>query len=95
MTLVENSWRARCAAGFMRCSSVAIVFGATICLWGVSKQQFLQHPAWVQHELMHVTQYRRHGFYGFMIRYLWEWMRNGYHRNKFEVEAREAESSAR
>lgn len=89
--LKENSWRARWAASYMRSSSVAIVFGQTIHLHGVSAVEFLEHPHWVRHELTHVAQYKKYGYYGFLFRYLWHWMRRGYYNNPFEIAAREAE----
>ncbi|TAD81693.1 MAG: DUF4157 domain-containing protein [Bacteroidetes bacterium] len=89
--VVENSWRAKAAARFMKSQSVAIVFGSRICISGISKAEFLQHHGWVRHELKHVEQYQRYGFWGFIFRYLWQWLRHGYHANKYEVEARAAE----
>lgn len=75
----------------MRTHAVAIVFGNTIYLWKVSKYQFLKDERWVLHELEHIRQYRRLGFIPFLFQYLWEWIRKGYYRNRFEVEARQAE----
>jgi hypothetical protein len=40
-----------------------------------------------------VEQFRRHGFFKFLFLYLWESLRHGYHDNRFEVEARAAETS--
>ncbi len=87
----ENSWRARLAARMMNASNMAIVFGDTIHIWGVTKQQFLQNKNWVKHELKHIEQYQQHGYFGFLAKYVWESIRHGYYNNKFEIEAREAE----
>jgi hypothetical protein len=87
----ENSWLARIAAWKLKASSVAIVFGSTIHLWNSSKEDFLQNERWLQHELCHIRQYKQHGYIGFIIKYLWESIKKGYHNNKFEVEARKAE----
>lgn len=66
----------------------AIVIGNIIHLWNTGKEEFLQNKRWLQHELVHVLQYREHGRFKFMMLYLWESLKNGYHRNKFEKEAR-------
>ena len=93
IAIKENSWRARLAARLMKGQAIAIVFGNTIHLWGVSKQDFLQHEKWVKHELKHVEQYRQHGYIGFLAKYLMESVRHGYENNRFEKEAREAEDA--
>lgn len=87
----ENSFVARLAAWKLKATSVAIVFGSTIHLWRVSKHQFLKDESWVRHELEHIRQYQKFGIMPFLCSYLWEWMRKGYYRNRFEVEARLAE----
>lgn len=70
-----------------------MVFGHTIHLYGVSRLQFLQDREWVCHELAHVAQYRRYGKAGFLCRYLFESVRYGYQRNRFEEEARKNENN--
>jgi len=87
----ENSFIARLAARKLKTTSVAIVFGNTIYLWNVTKQQFLKNDRWVLHELEHIRQYRKLGFLPFLFSYLYEWVRKGYYHNRFEVEARRAE----
>lgn len=87
----ENSFIAKLAAWKLEAHSVAIVFGNTIYLWKVSKNNFLKDERWVMHELEHIRQYRRLGFIPFLAQYIWEWMRKGYYRNRFEMEARQAE----
>ena len=87
----ENSWLAWIAAKKLRTNSVAIVFGKTIHLHNSNKADFLQNRKWLSHELCHVKQFQRHGFIGFIIKYLAESIRHGYFNNKFEIEAREAE----
>ena len=89
----ENSWVAKIAAIKMRSAKVAIVFGNTIHLHNTSREEFLQDSRWVCHELKHVEQYQRHGWAGFLSKYVADWMRNGYYNNKFEVEARENEGN--
>lgn len=88
----ENSPLARIAAGRLGTDNVAMVIGHTIHLYGVSRSRFLARESWVCHELQHVAQYERHGIAGFVLRYLWESLRRGYHANRFEAEARAAES---
>ena len=87
----ENAFVAKLAAAKLKSSSVAIVFGKTIYLWGVTKEIFLQDEHWVKHELCHIQQYKQHGFVGFLIKYSWESLKKGYYNNKFEVEARASE----
>jgi hypothetical protein len=88
----ENSLVAKIAAVKMRADKVAIVFGSTIHLHNTKRNEFLEDKEWVCHELKHVEQYRQHGFAGFLIKYLIDWMKNGYYNNRFEKEARENES---
>ncbi len=87
----ENSWVAKLAAKKMQADKVAIVFGNTIHLHNTSRTEFLNDSDWVCHELKHVQQYQQNGFVGFIGKYLFDWMKNGYHNNRFEVEARESE----
>ena len=70
-----------------------MVLGNTIHLYGVTTQQFLTNAKWVRHELCHIEQYKQHGFMVFLFNYLWESIKVGYYKNKFEVEAREAEAT--
>lgn len=87
----ERSWFARAAALNLRSKTMAAVFGRTIHLWGVSRDEFLAKPAWVLHELEHVRQFTQYGSLRFSILYLAEYSRKGYFNNRFEVEARLAE----
>lgn len=89
----ENSWVAKLAAAKMKASKVAIVFGKTIHLHNTSRQEFLADKAWVCHELKHVQQYQQHGSVGFIVKYLANWVKQGYYYNKFEIEARESETT--
>ncbi len=87
----QNSWLARLAAAKLKEKKVAIVFGKTIHLHNTTAQEFLQDEKWVKHELKHIEQYKRHGFAGFISRYLFESVKKGYYNNKFEKEARKCE----
>ena len=87
----ENSWLAAIAAKKLGKKQVAMVLGNTIHLANTTKEEFLQNKRWVKHETCHVSQYRRYGLIGFLSRYLWESLKNGYTNNKYEVEARMAE----
>ena len=87
----ENSWLAWIAAKKLRADSVALVLGKTIHLHNTSKEAFLQNKRWLKHERCHIRQYKEHGFIGFIIKYLVESIRHGYHNNKYEIEARAAE----
>lgn len=92
VTIKERSWLARIAAKKLRSNNVAMVLGKTIHLYGVPATEFLADEKWVKHELCHVRQFKRYGFFGFLVRYLWESMRKGYYNNRFEAEARAAEN---
>lgn len=92
--LKEQSWLAKLAARKLKSPSVAMVLGDVIHLHGVSREEFLNQPGWLRHEACHVRQFRRYGFWRFLYLYAWESARNGYYRNKFEVEARRAENDA-
>lgn len=88
----ENSLIARLAALKLRSPKVAIVIGTTIHLHNTSRLEFLDDKKWLQHELCHVEQFRKYGFIGFIVKYLWETLKDGYYQNKFEREARAAEN---
>jgi hypothetical protein len=87
----ENSLIARFAAIILKGKRVAVTIGRTIYLTGANKQEFLADPKWLAHELAHVAQFKKYGFIKFLFLYLKESMVRGYHNNKFEAEAREAE----
>jgi uncharacterized metal-binding protein len=89
--LKENSWLAWLAAKKMRANHVALVFGRTIHLFNISKEEFKSSPKLIRHELKHVEQYQRYG----LLKFLWLYgkysMKYGYYQNPLEVEARAAE----
>jgi hypothetical protein len=87
----ENSWIAKLAAKKLRSENVAIVIGKTIHLYHVSRQDFLKDDKWVNHEMCHISQFKKYGFLNFIFKYLVESMRNGYYNNTYEIEARNAE----
>lgn len=87
----EGSLVARLAAWKLGSSRVAMVVGDTIHLHNTSRQEFLSSDQWVRHELEHVRQFRKYGTMRFVAMYVWESLWNGYHHNRFEVEARQAE----
>lgn len=89
----ERSWLAAVAAKKMRVNAVAMVIGKTIHLYGTTKENFLQDERWLRHELCHVRQFKQHGFLPFIVKYIWESIRHGYYNNKYEAEARAAESA--
>ncbi|MGC4233390.1 MAG: DUF4157 domain-containing protein [Niabella sp.] len=90
-TIKENSFFAKLAARKLRSKNVAIVFGSCIHLYGVPKADFLSNKRWLRHELKHIEQYERLGFFRFILIYLWQTIRVGYYRCGLECEAREAE----
>lgn len=90
----ENSFFASIAARKLKSKRAAIVFGHTIHLHNISRQQFLADERLMRHEFCHVKQYKENGFFGFLFKYLLESIRNGYTNNRFEIEARQAELAA-
>ena len=87
----ENSWIARIAAYKLGTKKVAIVIGNAVHLHNTSKEEFLNDQRWVKHELCHIRQFKQHGFFIFIVKYLWESLKKGYYNNKYEAEARAAE----
>jgi hypothetical protein len=87
----ENSVWARIAAWKLKSKRAAIVFGKTVHLHNISRQQFLNDTRLMKHELCHVRQYQENGFLLFLFKYLVESIRKGYTNNKYEREARNAE----
>jgi hypothetical protein len=88
----ERSFIARLAAWKLKSDKVAIVIGKTIHLHNTGRPEFLQNKRWVLHELKHVEQFQQHGFFPFLFLYLLESVRRGYTNNKYEIEARAAET---
>jgi hypothetical protein len=88
----ENSILARIAAWKLKSRRACIVFGKTIHLHNISRREFLIDTRLMKHELCHVRQYQQYGFLPFLFKYLVESIRKGYTNNRFEVEAREAET---
>ena len=91
LNIRENSWIAKWAARKLKSDNVAIVIGKTIHLHKVSRQQFLADEKWVMHEVCHLQQFKKHGTFIFILKYVWESLKHGYYNNKYEVEARKAE----
>src|SRR5215203_346351 len=87
----ERSLIAKITSYVLKAKRVAVTIGNTIHLTGVSRQQFLNDQKWLAHEMVHVEQFRKYGFYKFLWLYLKESIGKGYFKNKFEVEARKAE----
>lgn len=87
----ENSVLAKLASIKLNEPRMAMVLGSKILLHGVSKSEFLQNEKWLKHELEHVRQFKQHGFFAFLGKYILESFRKGYYHNKYEVEARKAE----
>lgn len=88
----ENSLIAKIAAKRLGFSYVAIVIGRTIHLHNTDYNTFLNRKSWVLHELKHVEQFSQHGFFQFVLKYYFNYLKNGYYLNVYEVEARAAEN---
>ncbi|MDQ2753629.1 MAG: DUF4157 domain-containing protein [Bacteroidota bacterium] len=89
----ENSPLAKIAARKLHSRAAAIVVNKTIYLWGASREEFLQSPSWVRHEVAHVNQYKKWKLLPFIVLYLYQTLRNGYNNNRFEMEARREENN--
>lgn len=87
----ESSWLAKIAAAKLKSNAVAIVMGHTIHLHNTNKKDFLKNEKWLKHELCHVRQFQQHGYFFFVLKYLWQSLKKGYYNNCYEVEARAAE----
>ena len=88
--IVENSPFARLARLKLGTRNVAMVLGSKIYLSGVTREEFLNDPYWVAHEMEHIRQFQQYGKIGFLTRYLLGWVRHGYYNIPFEIAAREA-----
>ena len=88
----ERSLLALIAARKLKKPRAAVTLGKTIHLWNTDKQTFLSDKSWLQHELCHVNQFHHYGYFSFLFRYFIENIRHGYLNNKFETEARSAET---
>ena len=84
----EQSFIAKIASIVLKQQKVAVVTGNIIHLYNTKKEEFLANKRWLQHELVHVLQYREHGHFKFITLYLWESIKKGYYQNRFEKEAR-------
>jgi hypothetical protein len=85
----ENSFRARIASFNLGATSgLAMVWGNSILLFNVSKQDFLQDKHWVCHEIRHIIQSQQLGKWTFLWRYIVLSFKHGYHHHPYEVDAR-------
>ncbi|SEA19957.1 protein of unknown function [Arachidicoccus rhizosphaerae] len=89
----QNSWIAKMACWCIKEKDVAFTLFRTIHLSHSTPRVFLNNQRWVAHELAHVRQFATYGNVKFIFMYLSESFRNGYHNNKWEVEARANEDS--
>jgi hypothetical protein len=87
----ENSLLARIAARKLKQDKMAMVLGRTILLHDTKREEFLNNKRWLRHELVHIRQFKQHGYFIFLLKYLIESIKNGYYNNKYEIEARNAE----
>jgi hypothetical protein len=91
--LHENSWIAQFASWKLRSSGCAIVFGRKIFLYNISKQEILSNQELLRHEVAHVFQWKKYGWFRFPCLYVWYSIKHGYYQNPFEIEARNMEQS--
>lgn len=91
VSVVENSWVARLACRKLKIQQCAIVLGRTIFLHGLDKNALMQDQRLLRHEVCHVIQWQRMGYFYFLFCYLSWSIRNGYYQNPLEIEARQKE----
>jgi hypothetical protein len=91
--IVEQSWIAKFAAWKLEAESCAIVIWDTIYLHKATAQELKQNTSWYKHELVHIQQWKQHGFLKFLFLYLFYSAKYGYYNNPFEIEAREGEDN--
>jgi len=91
-TIRENSLLAKLASYKLHAPRMALTLGKTIHLYNCSAEEFMANERWVNHEMEHLRQFRKYGLLKFIFLYLLESIRKGYYNNRFEVEARSAES---
>ncbi|WP_276131812.1 DUF4157 domain-containing protein [Polluticoccus soli] len=92
ISIKQNSWIAAVAARRLGYRYLAMVIGKTIHLHNVNTAEFVRNKRWLIHELKHVDQFQQHGFLSFLWLYMKEHLRSGYYNNKYELEARNAET---
>ncbi len=79
------------AARKLRVKGLAIVIGNTIHLCNTTRDELINNKRWLKHELCHIEQFKKHGRYFFLLKYLWQSIKHGYYNNPYEKEARAAE----
>lgn len=65
--------------------AVASAIGKTIHLHAISDIDFVNKDMFLRHEMQHAIQYQTIRL--FALKYIWETIKNGYFKNKYEVEA--------
>ncbi len=85
--LKSGSYIARRAAKNLKADQVAIVIWNTIFIYGTTEENFLANKQWLRHELEHVKQWKKYGFFGYIWKYLRYSIKYGYEENPFEKEA--------
>ena len=65
--------------------AVASTIGKTIHLHAISDIDFAYKDMFLRHEMQHAIQYQTIRF--FALKYIWETIKSGYFKNKYEVEA--------
>ena len=88
----EKSWIASIAARNLGAATCALVICHTVYLHGMSRDEFINNPALLRHEVEHIRQWQREGILPFLTKYLWYSFRVVYYNNPFEVAARASES---
>ena len=78
-------YRSRLAEAILRDGDLAFTWGRHVFVVGAALP-----VASMLHELQHVLQFRRYGYLGFVVRYVWYAATVGYRANPLEAEARQA-----
>lgn len=68
----------------------AMTISSTTTIYSESKEYVDASPMWKLHENTHKEQFKKEGWFKFVIKYLWYQITKGYTNNPYEVEARKA-----
>lgn len=68
----------------------AMTISSTTTIYSESKEYVDTRPMWKLHENTHKEQFKKEGWFKFVIKYFWYQITKGYTNNPYEVEARKA-----
>lgn len=90
MSDIYNSKLANFLLKFKKNATIyAITTSKDVCRYSCLKENISEQMK--RHEEVHKKQFKKYGWFKFILLYCLEYVKNGYHDNKFEIEARKAE----